>query len=69
MKPDFGRADRHLALVAGAFGRDVDAKQLRPEEDEDPAGADRAEEVGDGIGDRDQVKLGLRLFGGHARRC
>ena len=60
------RAARHLALVAGALGGDVDAEQLRAEEGEDPAGADGAEEVGDGVGDRDQVELGLGLLGREA---
>ena len=56
-------AARHLALVAGAFVGDVDPEQLRAEEGEDPAGADGAEEIGDGVGDRDQVELGLGLLG------
>ena len=67
-KPRLGCADRHLTLVAGAFCHDVDAEELRSEEGENPAGAHRAEEIGDGIGDGDQVEFGLGLFGRQARR-
>ena len=53
----------HLGLVALALGQ-IDPEQLGAEESEDPAGADRAEEVGDGVGHRDAVDLGLGLLGG-----
>ena len=52
-----------LLLVALARGLEIDAEQGRAEQGKNNRGPDRAEDVGDGIGDRHRVQELLGLFG------
>ena len=61
-----GLAAAHLLLVLGAGRRQVDADQLRADLRQHDRRADRAEDVRDGVADRNRVGVGLRLLGGQA---
>ncbi len=62
-----GSACRHLLFIAGALGGNVDPEDLRAKERQYPAGSDRAEKIGDRIGDRYEVQLRLGFLGRHSR--
>ena len=57
------RAASHLAFVLGAGRGEVDANHLRPELGQHDRRPNRAEDVGDGVADRNGVDVRLGLGG------